>query len=136
MTRVDLSLKAIAGHPCCVGVGFVAADIVEGSGEGFVSAGGSCGNVMAILAWLGWNAVPFSRLGRDWAAKTILKDLRNAGVALDYLSVEDAVQTPIVIQRFVEDASGQRTHRFALTCPECGGGCRATGRSRSRRRAV
>lgn len=48
VTRLDLSLKATADHPCCVGVGFVAADIVEGSGEGFVSAGGSCGNVMAI----------------------------------------------------------------------------------------
>jgi sugar/nucleoside kinase (ribokinase family) len=121
VTRLDLSLKATADHPCCVGVGFVAADIVEGSGEGFVSAGGSCGNVMAILAWLGWNAVPVSRLGRDWASKTIRKDLRKAGVTLNYLSGEDAVQTPIVIQRFVEDARGQRTHRFALTCPECGG---------------
>jgi fructokinase len=121
MTRVDLSLKAAVGHPCCIGVGFVAADIVEGSGEGFVSAGGSCGNVMAILAWLGWNAVPFSRLGRDWAAKMIRKDLGDSGVALDYLSEEDVVQTPIVIQQFVEDVSGRRTHRFALTCPECGG---------------
>jgi len=121
MTRVDLSLKSAAGHPSCIGVGFVAVDIVEGSGEGFVSAGGSCGNVMAILAWLGWNAVPFSRLGRDWAAKTIRKDLGESGVALDYLSEEDTVQTPIVIQRFVEDVSGRRTHRFALTCPECGG---------------
>lgn len=97
MTRVDLPLKGAVGHPCCIGVGFVAADIVEGSGEGFVSAGGSCGNVMAILAWLGWNAVPFSRLGRDWAAKTIRKDLGDSGVALDYLSEEDTVQTPIVI---------------------------------------
>src|SRR5260221_11327680 len=97
MSRVDLSLRAIAGHPSCIGVGFVAADIVEGTGEGFVAAGGSCGNVMAILAWLGWNAVPLSRLGRDWAAKTVRKDLRDAGVALDHLAGEDPVQTPIVI---------------------------------------
>ena len=119
MTRVDLVLKPAISSSTCVGVGFLAADIVQGTEE-FVAAGGSCGNVMAILAWLGWNAVPVSRLGRDWAAKTIRRDLGALGVCLDHLSNENSVQTPIVIQRFVEDKSG-RTHRFSLTCPECGG---------------
>src|ERR1700687_6147361 len=30
------------------------------------------------------------------------------------------IQTPIVIQRFVKDKAGRQTHRFSLTCPECG----------------
>ena len=38
-----------------------------------------------------------------------------------FLSDEKAVQTPIVIQRFVEDKEGRRIHRFSLACPECGG---------------
>jgi sugar/nucleoside kinase (ribokinase family) len=121
MTRIDLMLKPASGSPTCVGVGFVAADIVEGSAEEFVAAGGSCGNVMAVLAWLGWNAVPVSRLGCDWAAKVVRKDLGEAGVSLIGLSDEKSVQTPIVIQRFVKDSSGRQTHRFSLTCPECGG---------------
>jgi fructokinase len=121
MTRIDLMLKPTSGSPTCIGVGFVATDIVEGSVEEFVSAGGSCGNVMAILAWLGWKALPASRLGRDWAAKVIRKDLGDLGVDLKALSDEKSVQTPIVIQRFVKDRSGRRTHRFSLTCPECGG---------------
>lgn len=121
MTRIDLMLKPASGSPTCIGVGFVAVDIVEGSAEEFVTAGGSCGNVTSILAWLGWNAVPASRLGRDWAAKVIRKDMRDLGVDLTALSDETSVQTPIVIQRFVKDRSGRQTHRFSLTCPECGG---------------
>ncbi len=121
MTRVDLVLKPATSSPVCLGVGFLAADIVQGSTEDFVAAGGSCGNVMAILAWLGWRSVPVARLGQDWAAKIIRKDLGGLGVSCEHISTEKTVQTPIVIQRFVEGSDGQRTHRFSLTCPECGG---------------
>lgn len=121
MTRVDLVLKPATSSPLGVGVGFLAADIVQGSVEDFVAAGGSCGNVMAILAWLGWRAVPVARLGHDWAEKVVRKDLSALGVSCDHVSSENAVQTPIVIQRFVEESDGRRTHRFSLTCPECGG---------------
>lgn len=121
MTRIDLLLKPATGSPTCIAVGFVAADIIEGSVEEFAAVGGSCGNVMAILAWLGWNAVPVSRLGRDWAAKIIRRDLGALGADLTGLSDEKSVQTPIVIQRFVKDRTGRQTHRFSLTCPECGG---------------
>jgi sugar/nucleoside kinase (ribokinase family) len=120
MTRIDLMLRPARHSPTCLGVGFVATDIVEGSVEEFVAVGGSCGNVMAILAWLGWKAVPASRLGHDWAAKVIRKDLGDLGVDLGALSDEKSVQTPIVIQRFVKDRNGRQTHRFSLTCPECG----------------
>ncbi|WP_407193768.1 PfkB family carbohydrate kinase [Bradyrhizobium sp. STM 3566] len=121
MTRVDLTLKPAPRHPICVGAGFVAADIVEGRTEEFVAAGGSCGNVLAILAWLGWKSYPVARLGRDWAATVIRKEFESIGVEGDFLSDEKAVQTPIVIQRFVEDKAGKRVHRFSLACPECGG---------------
>lgn len=121
MTRIDLVLKPATTSPACVGVGFLAADIVQGSAEEFVVAGGSCGNVMAILAWLGWRSVPVARLGHDWAAKIIRKDLGGLGVSCEHVSSEKTVQTPIVIQRFVEESDGRRTHRFSLTCPECGG---------------
>jgi sugar/nucleoside kinase (ribokinase family) len=102
-------------------MGFIAADIVEGSSEEFVAAGGSCGNVMAILAWLGWKSFPIARMGPDWAASVIRKDFDALGVQDQFLSEERSIQTPIVIQRFVEDAKGKRVHRFSLACPECGG---------------
>lgn len=121
MTRVDLALRPVTNEPTCIGVGFIAADIVEGSSEEFVAAGGSCGNVLAILAWLGWKTYPVSRMGHDWAAGVIRKDFNALGVQDKFLFEEPSVQTPIVIQRFVEDAKGTRVHRFSLACPECGG---------------
>lgn len=121
MTRVDLTLRPATRHPVCIGAGFVAADIVEGRTEEFVAAGGSCGNVMAILAWLGWKSYPVARLGRDWAAGVIRKEFKAIGLEDAFLSDEKAIQTPIVIQRFVEDKQGKRVHRFSLACPECGG---------------
>jgi sugar/nucleoside kinase (ribokinase family) len=121
VTRVDLALRPIANEPPCIGVGFIAADIVEGSTEEFVAAGGSCGNVMAILAWLGWKSFPVTRMGQDWAAGVVRKDLAPLGVRDSFLSKERSIETPIVIQRFVEDKAGKRIHRFSLACPECGG---------------
>lgn len=121
MKRVDLTLRPATRHPVCVGAGFVAADIVEGRTEEFVAAGGSCGNVMAILAWLGWKGYPVARLGKDWAAGVVRKEFKAIGLEDTFLSDEKAVQTPIVIQRFVEDKEGKRIHRFSLACPECGG---------------
>ncbi|MCK9918024.1 PfkB family carbohydrate kinase [Microbacteriaceae bacterium K1510] len=118
---MDLTLKPATNEPACVGVGFVAADIVQGADEDFVAAGGSCGNVMAVLAWLGWRAVPIARTGPDWASKVIGKDFEALGVDTTFLSEERSIQTPIVIQRFVEDSKGKRVHRFSLACPECGG---------------
>jgi fructokinase len=99
----------------------VAADIVEGSTEEFVAVGGSCGNVMSILAWFGWSAFPVARTGQDRAAAVIHKDFDSVGVQQGFLSNERSIRTPIVIQRFIEDREGKRVHRFSLVCPECGG---------------
>lgn len=121
MTRVDLALRPATSSPTCIGIGFIAADIVQGSTDEFVAAGGSCGNVMAILAWLGWHSLPVTRMGQDWAASVIRKDFGAIVVHDDFLSNERSIQTPIVIQRFVADKTGKRVHRFSLACPECGG---------------
>lgn len=121
VTRMDLTLRPATDNPICLGVGFVAADIVEGSADDFVAAGGSCGNVMAILAWFGWESAPVARMGVDWAAGIVRKDFETVGVNDKFLSQERSIQTPIVIQRFVEDPQGRRVHRFSLACPECGG---------------
>lgn len=120
MMRIDLALRPARGRPVCVGTGFVALDIVESSIQPFAAAGGSCGNVMAILAWLGWDAKPVARIGADWAGELVTTDLQRSGADLSALFVEGRVKTPIVIERFVEHPSGQRSHRFSLTCPGCG----------------
>ena len=120
MTRIDLRIEKAKGSPLCIGSGFIALDIVQGSAGSFSAVGGSCGNVMAILAWLGWKARPSARLGTDTTGHFILGALQAVGVDPVHLLKDDTVSTPVVIQRFVEDATGQRAHRFSLSCPDCG----------------
>jgi len=104
----------------CWGVGLVAMDIVATDHGNCAATGGSCGNVMAILAWLGWTATPIARLGDDVAGTFVRDELKDVRVDTRHLSREASVSTPIVIQRFVTANDGSQTHRFSLTCPECG----------------
>ena len=121
MKRVEIGLGRGAEAPVCVGVGFVAIDLVNTGARTFAAVGGSCGNVMAILAWLGWKAVPVARLGRDWAAEYVRREWRAVGADLEFVTTGEGIQTPIVVQQFVEGRDGNRRHRFSFTCPECGG---------------
>ena len=119
MTR-EIEVLAGCDHASCWGVGFVAMDVVEMQGGRFAAVGGSCGNVMAILAWLGWKARPIGRMGVDVAGDFIREELRGLGVDVTSLTREKRVRSPIVLQRFSTGRDGRRTHRFSLTCPECG----------------
>jgi fructokinase len=60
-------------------------------------------------------------MGHDWAARVVRKDFDALDIQYDFISGGRSVQTPIVIQRFVENSKGKRVHRFSLACPECGG---------------
>ena len=119
MTR-GLSGLSTGKQASCWGAGFVAMDVVDVDGERFASVGGSCGNVMAILAWLGWLAKPIARLGADVTGSFIREELRALGVDTGYLTEEGHIRSPIVLQRFAMARDGRRTHRFSLTCPGCG----------------
>ena len=119
MTRL-MDLLSSGDGASCWGVGFVAMDVVDVEGGRFAAVGGSCGNVIAILAWLGWTARPIARLGSDVTGDFIREELRGLGVDVTSLSEEKGVRSPIVLQRFPMSRDGTRTHRFSLTCPGCG----------------
>lgn len=118
MTDIRLHLNKTSGTRCW-GTGLIAMDIVETENGDFAATGGSCGNVMAILSWLGWVATPVARLGNDVAGDLIRAELGESKIDSHFLSEEPKVDTPIVIQRFTTDSEGRRIHRFSLTCPEC-----------------
>jgi sugar/nucleoside kinase (ribokinase family) len=120
MSRIDIQLIRASKSVSIIGTGFIALDIVHGQKGLFAATGGSCGNVMMALAWLGWTSTPVARLGCDSSGDFLANDMRSAGVSLDLLERSETVPTPVVIQRFVEDANGRRQHRFSLVCPECG----------------
>lgn len=122
MNRESLfTLKSPA--PIAVGSGLIALDIIIDGWESespLLSAGGSCGNIMSILAYLGWQAFPMARLGNDLAAKALVDDLSKFGVRLDFLQREEKGHTPIVIETIPVGMSVSRTHFFSFTCPHCG----------------
>ena len=58
--------------PVVVGTGLVALDVVMNSDAHQpprLWAGGTCGNVLTSLSYLGWQAYPVSRLNKDTAAE-------------------------------------------------------------------
>ena len=116
-------VMAARSFPRVIGTGLIALDIVVGERSGRVVgawAGGTCGNVLAILAWLGWEAYPVARMNGDAASERVCGDLAQWGVHLDWAKCLPAAHTPMVVQRNVEETGGRRNHRFVWSCHNCG----------------
>lgn len=111
-------------RPTCIGIGLVALDVLFNGKPnlpiGFY-AGGSCGNVMAILSYLGWETFPIARLRNNEAGNMLLRDLENFGVNNSLISLKDDGSTPIIIHRVLKDREGNPKHRFEFRDPETGG---------------
>jgi len=107
----------------CLGTGLIALDLVTNGDEDSALrawAGGSCGNVLTILSYLGWKSYPVARLGDDAAAKAAAKDMIEHGVDLRHVLFDKSVHTPIILQRILVARDGHPTHRFYWICPNCG----------------
>lgn len=104
------------------GTGLVALDVVfsPGSKTPQLWAGGTCGNVLTILGFLGWNAFPIARLAADSAASYVKADLSKWHVKDQLLHLEPTAETPIIVQKIKRNADGKVSHRFSCNCPECG----------------
>lgn len=116
-------LQKRRSKPTAVGTGFVALDVVIAEGRERhprTWAGGTCGNVLAILAYLGWRAYPVATLGMDAGAVRIIADLAELGVDVRFIRQDSARRTPIVIERIRKLANGLPRSRFVWTCPGCG----------------
>jgi sugar/nucleoside kinase (ribokinase family) len=102
-----------------VGTGYVALDIISTFGatgsEGY-QCGGSCGNVLSILGYLGWESFAAFRTGRDRAAKLVRDGLLAHRVDLTGV-VSDLRETPRILELLNTDTG---RHRFQLVCPVCG----------------
>lgn len=115
--------KKMRPRLACLGTGLIALDLVtngDKDGTPRAWAGGSCGNVLTILSYLGWNSYPVARLGDDPAAKAVAKDMADHGVDLQYVSFDRSVHTPIILQRILVARDGHPIHRFSWICPNCG----------------
>ncbi|QEK50680.1 carbohydrate kinase [Pedobacter aquae] len=109
--------------PTCVGNGLVALDVIigfEGNNQAQFLAGGSCGNVMTILSYLGWNSYPIARLSNNVAGDLLFQDLQKWNVKDDLLQITETGSTPVIIHRILKDKKGDPKHRFEFRNPEDG----------------
>ena len=105
------------------GTGLIALDLVVGPDpETPVRswAGGTCGNVLSILAYFGWDAYPVARMNGDLASEYVQADMARWGVHLDWTTCTPTTHTPIIVQEITRDRSGRAKHRFSSSCPNCG----------------
>ena len=106
-----------------VGAGLVALDVVVNVSTGESPryfAGGTCGNVLTILSFLGWQARPIAMLKDDGLSQLLIDDLEQWGVDTSFVSRTPDGSTPVIIEKIREAADGTRSHSFSLRCPCCG----------------
>lgn len=109
--------------PTVIGTGLVALDVViadDVTADPILCAGGTCGNVLTALAYLGWASYPIARLRSDSASKRVIEDLKSWGVKLDFVTLSECGSTPVVVQQIVKNGKGERSHKFSRKCPACG----------------
>ena len=126
MPRISAKIKLASSKkstPTCIGSGFVALDWIclnKDASPTQTLAGGSCGNVLSILAYLGWKAIPIARLKNDSPAETVLRDLEKWKVVTDFVKKDSKGSTPVVIQRILKAKDGIPFHKFEWRFPVTG----------------
>lgn len=97
-----------------LGAGLISLDVLIRDGERLPVSyyvGGTCGNVMMILAHMGWDAYPIARLDGTKDTARLLADMKRNSVHTDYISTSDG-KTPVIVQRNFINKDGVPTHRF------------------------
>lgn len=99
-----------------VSAGYMPLDIVRYGGTPYARrAGGTAGNVAAILSYLGWKSSVVGHIGLDAAGHELISDFDTAGVDTALLECEQGVQTNRLVHNV--ETTG---HSFAFRCPACG----------------
>jgi fructokinase len=109
--------------PIVVGTGLVALDVVINSDvyrPPRLWTGGTCGNVLTILSYLGWQAYPVARLHGDTASEHVRRDLSQWGVHLEFVQSDPGGSTPVIVQQISHNTAGKAFHTFSWSCPNCG----------------
>ena len=112
-----------ATQPKIFGTGLIALDMVIGPDLEMPVrcwAGGTCGNVLSILAWFGWDAYPIARMNGDVASERIRADMARWGVHLDWTTCVPTTDTPMIVQKIRHGQDGRPEHGFSWSCPSCG----------------
>lgn len=106
--------------PLIIGAGLIVLDIIIQSDNTapLFKAGGTCGNVLAGLSYLGWSSTAIARIGTDSAGMLMRKDLSACGVDVSNVEGEKRLKTPRIIEKLNSNGSHPK-HTFLLCCPTC-----------------
>ena len=110
--------------PISVGAGFLTLDMLL-IGRTRIRAnrqyaGGSCGNVLSILAYLDWASYPVARLGTDRRAQLLIDDLKSCHVNTEFVTKERTGVTPVIVVRVAETENGSYKTKFEWKDPHSG----------------
>lgn len=94
--------------------GYAPLDIVRYGGRMWHAAGGTAGNVAAILGFLGWDSALVADYGDDLAGRRVLSDLRASNVSTRLVRTMGGRSTPRLVHEI--DGAG---HRYRYSCSEC-----------------
>lgn len=117
------TFESLSNNSVCWGSGLLALDVIlngSPSTPAKLTAGGSCGNVMTILSYLGWSSYPVARLKNNLASEEIFTDLERWQVKTDFILKESTGSTSIIIHRIFKNEKGQSVHRFEFRDPTSG----------------
>jgi fructokinase len=113
--------KKKSSKAICFGAGLVALDVILNGNPNTQPrflAGGSCGNVLAILAYLGWKSYPIARLSKKYPTELLLRDLHDSCVETKFIFKSEDGSTPIIIHRILKDSDNKPKHRFEFKIPK------------------
>lgn len=115
-------LPKVGSSPRVFGVGLIALDVVMQRGKvSRLFAGGTCGNVLLALAYMGWQANPVSRITSDAPGKLIRSEFEVWNANLKFLETSPTTPTPVIVEKLAKDVRGIPHHSFSFNCPSCGG---------------
>ena len=103
--------------PVCLGSGLVTLDVIYDGKykDPQFFAGGSCCNVLTILAYLGWTSYPMARLGKDPEGDRIINDIKRWKVKTEFVERDYAISTSKIIEHILNDC-GTPHHKFYFKC--------------------
>lgn len=91
--------------------------LCKGSQLAYTGIGGSTGNVLSILAFLGWESLPLVNLGRDHVGATIHREFTKLGANMRHVQLDRGLTSPLLYQFAGEPSEAPR---YSFACPVCG----------------
>ncbi|KJU82220.1 ribokinase-like domain-containing protein, partial [Candidatus Magnetobacterium bavaricum] len=113
-----MSYSITQSTPKILGAGLVCLDIIKDNGSIRRYPGGTCGNVVSFLAFLGWQSTVLTTPYSDLAGELISSSFRQTGVEQMHLKKKPS-GAPRIFENILRHNADYVTHSFSFTCPEC-----------------